>query len=86
MADRLSGTRTVGPSSYRAVMTAKALGTLLAVVGAVVLIGGVVLLVTSPGTDDVPGSSTAASWCIIVAGAANIASGLALRRQVWRKK
>lgn len=73
-------------SSYCAVMTAKSLGTLLAVVGTFVLIGGVVLLVTSPGTDDVSGSSTVASWCIIVAGVANIASGLALRRQVWRKK
>jgi len=76
----------VDASNYCAVMTAKSLGTLLAVVGTFVLIGGVVLLVTSPGTDDVSGSSTAASWCIIVAGVANIASGLVLRRQVWRKK
>ena len=67
-------------------MTAKALGTLLAFVGALVLIGGVVLLVTSPGTQDVSGSLIAASWCIVVAGAANIVSGVALRRQVWRKR
>lgn len=67
-------------------MTAKALGTLLAFVGAFVLIGGVVLLVTSPETEDVSGSSIAASWCIVVAGAANIASGVTLRRQVWRKR
>jgi hypothetical protein len=45
-----------------------------------------VLLVTRPQTDDASGSSIAASWCIVVAGAANIASGLALRRQVWRKR
>lgn len=67
-------------------MTAKSLGTLLAFVGAFVLIGGVVLLATSPGTDEASGSSIAASWCLIVAGTANVASGLALRRQVWRKR
>jgi len=67
-------------------MSAKSFGTLLVCVGAFVLIGGGVLLVTSPGTDDVSGSSTAAAWFIIVAGAANIASGLAMRRQVWRKR
>jgi len=66
-------------------MTAKSLGTMLAVVGAFVLAGGVVLLVTPAGADDVPGSLIAALCCIIVGGAANIASGLALRRQVWRK-
>jgi hypothetical protein len=85
-ADRLSCTRRVGLSSYCAAMTAKSLGTLLAIVGAFVLVGGVVLLVTSAGTDDAPGSSIAASWCIVVAGAANIASGFVLRRQVWRRK
>jgi uncharacterized membrane protein HdeD (DUF308 family) len=67
-------------------MTAKSLGTLLAFVGAFVLIGGIVLLLTRPQTDEASGSSLAASWCIVVAGAANIASGLALRRQVWRKR
>ena len=67
-------------------MTAKSVGTLLVLVGAFVLVGGVVLLVTRPQTDDESGSSIAASWCIVVAGAANIASGLALRRQVWRKR
>jgi len=66
-------------------MTAKSLGTLLAIVGSFVLVGGVVLLVTSAGTDDVPRSLIAASWCIIVGGAANIASGLALLSQAWRK-
>ena len=67
-------------------MTAKSVGTLLTIVGAFVLVGGVVLLVTPAGTDDMPGYSVVASWFIIVAGAGNVASGLALRRQVWRKK
>jgi drug/metabolite transporter (DMT)-like permease len=67
-------------------MTAKSLGTMLALVGALVLISGVVLLTTSRETDDASGSSIAAAWCIVVAGAANVASGLALRRQVWRKR
>ena len=66
-------------------MTAKSVGTLLVLVGAFVLIGGVVLLVTRPQTDDASGSLIAASWCIIVGGAANIASGLALLSQAWRK-
>ena len=66
-------------------MTAKTLGSLLAFGGAFVLIGGVVLLATSHDIDDLSASSIAAAWCIIVAGAANIVSGLILRRQVWRK-
>ena len=67
-------------------MTAKSLGTLIALVGALVLMSGVVLLATSRETDDGSGSLIAAAWCIVVAGAGNIASGLALRRQVWQKR
>lgn len=66
-------------------MAAKTLGTLLACVGAFVLIGGVVLLATSREIDDLSACSIAAAWFIIVAGAANIVSGLILCRQVWRK-
>jgi len=67
-------------------MTPKSLGTLLACVGTLVLIGGIVLLVVSRGIDDVSGFSIAGAWCIVVAGAASLASGLVLRRQVWRRK
>jgi len=66
-------------------MTAKTLGTLLAFGGAFILIGGVVLLATSRESNDLSASSIAATWCIVVAGAANFVSGLILRRQVWRK-
>ena len=64
-------------------MTAKSLGTLLAIVGAFVVVGGVVLLITSRDLDGVPASSSAAEWCIIIAGVSNVASGVILRRQVW---
>ena len=67
-------------------MTTKTTGTLLAVVGALVLVGGVVLLATSREIDNVSGFSIAAAWCVVIAGAANIASRLVLRRQVWRKR
>jgi hypothetical protein len=57
--DALSDTGRMGPSSYRAVMTRKSVGTMLALVDASVLVGGVVLLVTRPQTDDTSGSSIA---------------------------
>jgi hypothetical protein len=67
-------------------MTAKSLGTLLALVGTFVLVAGVVLLVLSRGVEDVSRFSIVGAWCIVIAGSANLASGLLLRRQVWRRR
>ncbi|MBD8704996.1 hypothetical protein [Frigoribacterium sp. CFBP 13712] len=67
-------------------MTAKSVGNVLACVGTLVLVGGVGLLVVSRDIDGVSGFSIAGAWCIVVAGAANVTSGLILRRQVWRRR
>lgn len=66
-------------------MTAKSLGTTLETIGVFVLIGGVTPFLTSNDADEVSGSSIAVSGCIIIAGGANLASGLVRRRQVWRR-